>query len=235
MAVGKVDDCLAWLLPRRCVLCLAPSGRHAVCAGCWPELPWLQPGCPGCGVPLSASTPPGSCIRCRRGRQAPLRIRAALAYTWPVDRLVTGAKFHRQLHYAQALGELLAAAVGSVTATDDRPDLLLPVPLHRSRLAERGYNQALEIATPLAAALGLPLAPELCRRVRHTPGQTGLSARARRRNLRGAFALCDTCAGMHIAIVDDVVTTGSTAMALARVLLAAGAARVDVWAAARTL
>ena len=233
--MGKVDDCLAWLLPRRCVLCLAASGRHAVCAGCWPELPWLPPGCPGCGASLPASTPPGSCIRCRRGRKAPLRVRAALAYTWPVDRLVTGAKFHRQLHFACALGELLATAVGSATAVDDRPDLLVPGPLHRSRLIERGYNQALEIATPLAAALGLPLAPQLCTRVRHTPGQTGLSASARRRNLRGAFAVRGTCAGMRIAIVDDVVTTGSTATALARALLAAGAARVEVWAVARTL
>ena len=100
-----------------------------------------------------------------------------------------------QLHFACALGELLATAVGSATAVDDRPDLLVPVPLHRSRLIERGYNQALEIATPLAAALGLPLAPQLCTRVRHTPGQTGLSASARRRNLRGAFAVRGTCAG----------------------------------------
>ncbi|MCC7257195.1 MAG: ComF family protein [Gammaproteobacteria bacterium] len=233
--MAKVDDWLAWLVPRQCVLCQAPSGPRAICAGCWPQLPWLGPACPSCGAWLGPTAPAGRCPRCASGRPVRLRLRAALAYAWPVDRLITGAKFQRRLHFAQALGELLAAAVGPVAAGPDRPDVIVPVPLHRRRLVERGYNQALEIAAPLADALGLPLAPRLCERRRHTPEQTGLSARARRRNLRGAFAVRGRCAGARIALVDDVITTGSTVTALAQALRAAGAAHVEAWAVARTL
>lgn len=211
----KVDDWLDLLLPRRCALCNVRLCAAALCPGCRADLPWLDRG----------EGPQGT------GRP---RVIAALAYEYPVDRLITALKFRRALHYAPALAEVLAAVVAGACAAEARPDLVVPVPLHRRRLVERGYNQALEIARPLARTLGLPLAAGLCRRVRATAGQTGLSAAARRRNLRGAFTATG-CAGATVAVVDDVVTTGSTAAAMAAALRGAGARRVEIWAVARTL
>ena len=235
--MNKVDNWLAWLLPRACVLCHQSSGATSVCDGCRDDLPWLGATCLRCGLPLPAGASPGLCGGCggRRPSQAEARVLAAFSYEYPVDRLVTGAKFHRQLHFARALGELLALALVGSGAAAQPPDLLVPVPLHRQRLLERGYNQAEEIASPVAAALGLALSPRLCQRVRHTPEQTGLSAAQRRRNLRHAFAVRGACAGARVAVIDDVITTGSTAAALAQALRAAGAAEVQVWAVARTL
>jgi ComF family protein len=114
------------------------------------------------------------------------------------------------------------------------PDLLLPVPLHPSRLRKRGYNQALELARPLGRRLGIPVRHDVLRRTRCTGAQTELDAAARVGNVRGAFALASLPAQRHVALVDDVMTTGATLAEAAMVLLAAGMDRVDVWALART-
>jgi len=111
----------------------------------------------------------------------------------------------------------------------------VPVPLHHGRLIERGYNQALEIARPVGEHTGVALATALCERIRPTAEQSGLPASRRRRNLQGAFRVRGTCAGARIVILDDVITTGSTAIALERALRGAGAAEVMIWAVARTL
>lgn len=238
-----IDRGLAWCVPRRCALCHQPSGGNCVCPGCRDDLPWLGPACLYCGLPLPAGAPAGTCGACLGtgegdGHARPYLL-APLAYEYPVDRMVAGAKFHRRLHFARALGELLAdslvTALSASPAVVRRPDLLLPMPLHRRRLAGRGYNQAHELARPVSRALAVPVAPELCERVRHTPEQSGLSAAERRRNLRQAFAVAGHCAGASIAVVDDVITTGSTAAAVSRALYDAGATQVQVWAAARTL
>lgn len=136
---------------------------------------------------------------------------------------------------AQALGEALVHTIKQNLGCRELPELLVPVPLHRRRQAERGYNQALEIARPVAWRLGLALAPTACRRIRATVEQTGLTAAARRRNLRGAFVAGAICAGRSVAVLDDVVTTGSTAAAVAAAVRRAGATQVEVWAAARTM
>ncbi len=114
------------------------------------------------------------------------------------------------------------------------PNLLLPVPLHSQRLKERGYNQALEITRPLARYFHLDISPRLCRRTEATPAQSGLNRKAREKNLRNAFILIGDVTGLHITLVDDVVTTGTTVAELARCLKRGGATRVDVWAVART-
>jgi ComF family protein len=153
---------------------------------------------------------------------------APLAWSFPVDALVSRFKYGGALHYGALLGRLLAAACAG-----RRPDAIVPVPLHRTRLAERGFNQALELARPLARSLGAPLLHDACRRVGATPPQAGLAARQRYRNLRGAFVATTAVQSMRVAIVDDVLTTGSTAASLGCELLAAGAAEVEVWAVAR--
>jgi ComF family protein len=233
--MGKVDELLAWFIPRRCVLCNESGVAAAVCPGCRADLPWLGPACGACGAPLPAGVEAGRCGRCGRRRGARATVFAPLAYLFPVDRMIIGAKFHCQLYHARALGELLAAALDEDGRGRDGCDFLVPVPLHRQRLASRGYNQALEIARPVAARLRLPLLPWCCSRIRPTAEQTGLTSPERRRNLRGAFRASAACRGARIALVDDVITTGSTAADAVRALREAGAADVQVWAAARAV
>lgn len=154
----------------------------------------------------------------------------AFDYAPPVDYMIQRLKFHGELAWARALGGLMASELAR--RVTDPPDVVVPVPLHRRRLAERGYNQALELARPLARALAAPVDVSLCARIRPTREQSALGAGARRANLRGAFAVAGS-APSSIAIVDDVLTTGSTAGALAHVLRQAGAAHVSIWICAR--
>ena len=171
------------------------------------------------------------CGRCLKKPPAFTRGIALYRYAPPADHLVRLAKFHQQPGQARALGRTLATRVLNVS----RPDVIAPVPLHATRLRERGYNQALEIARPVARALHVPLAPRLLARTRPTPPQTGLDRRARERNLRNAFAVVDVSQvrGKIIALIDDVMTSGSTADAAARALKRAGAKSVMVWVVAR--
>jgi ComF family protein len=149
-----------------------------------------------------------------------------------VDHLVSGLKFNGRL----ADGRLLAALLGEhlEAAKVPLPDLLIPVPLHRERLRERGFNQALELARPLGRRFDIPLDLHSIRRQRETAPQSGLERKARRRNLKGAFILTRELEAKHVALVDDVVTTGSTVSELARMLKRGGVQRVDIWALART-
>jgi ComF family protein len=156
---------------------------------------------------------------------------APFLYAHPIDALVKAAKFRQNLHHAAQLGKLLATELQQ--RVDERPDCLIPVPLHRWRLFRRGYNQALELAREVSRKLAVPIDWRCCARIRHTPPQTGLDAKERRRNLQGAFSVREGVSYRHVAIVDDVITTGQTAAELAVALQGAGVERVDVWAAAR--
>jgi ComF family protein len=152
------------------------------------------------------------------------------AYAWPLDALEGRFKFGGSL----AAGRVLSACWMEAGPPPLTPELIMPVPLHTSRLRHRGYNQALELARPLARRYRLPLAHDVLRRVRTTEAQTDLDAGARVANVRAAFAVHRLPAQKHVAIVDDVMTTGATLAECAHVLLAAGVERVDVWALART-
>lgn len=145
--------------------------------------------------------------------------------------LIGGLKFRQQLGNAQLLGKLLAEYLSS--SDFDLPDRLIPVPLHRSRLRQRGYNQALEIARPVARQLSLSIDSRSLRRVRATPPQMELKLGERKRNIRGAFACSDDLMGEHIALLDDVVTSGHTVREIAGVLRKAGAGKITIWSIAR--
>lgn len=144
--------------------------------------------------------------------------------------LITSLKFGAQYKNARLLGLLLA---GCLKQTAERPDCILPVPLHKARYRERGFNQAIEIARTVSKELQIPLDLTSCRRHSNTPHQTTLTAKQRRKNLKNAFSLIKPVQAKHIALLDDVMTTGSTVYELAYLLKKAGVSRVDVWVCAR--
>ena len=214
------------LLGQECLLCGAGSGDALLCAGCAADLPWLGEACPQCAGPSRGGDRCGTCLT------QPPHFDATLAvwrYEFPVDRLVLALKYGRRLALAEALGDALAAQVG------ERPvDAIVPMPLSRRRLAERGFNQAMEIARHAGRRMGLAIAPQLVERVRDTAPQTDLPHDARAANVRGAFACAAPVAGKTLAVVDDVMTTGASLEELARTLKRAGAATVENWVVART-
>lgn len=216
-------------LPERCALC-REKAEYGLCLRCQLLLPWIRAACPRCGVEMPENRLCGMC------QKAPPPFASALIpfhYAEPVDRMIQNLKYYGQLHLAGTLGKMLALAATRREA--DLPDLLVPVPLHLSRLRDRGYNQSLEIAREVGRQLSIPVSHETAERIRATPTQTGLGAAERRRNVRGVFSAGRSVARRSVAIVDDVVTSGSTAGELAKTLLDAGARAASVWAVARTL
>jgi ComF family protein len=201
-----------FLAPLSCVFCgLTSEGKErSICHGCYEDLPWLEP----------RVSPAAGVFDCSL---------AVTRYAFPVDAAIKAFKFSRKLYYAPAFVELLCSAAELMPRDIDA---VLPVPLHWRRRALRGFNQASEIAKPLAAHLQLPLLHGVQRR-KATPFQSGLAARDRVRNLRGAFETTQRLSHAHVLIVDDVITTGATTRALARVLLKSGVAKVSLLAVAR--
>ena len=169
----------------------------------------------------------GACLRHAPAIDAAL---AAFEYRFPLDRLVQRFKFAGDLAVGRWLGEQLALAVAGA----DRPDLLVAPPLSPSRLRERGFNQALELARVVASSHRIPLAIDAVEKVRETPPQPGLGRRERQANMRDALRANGRWPGAHVAIVDDVMTTGATVEAMALLMKAAGARHVSAWVAART-
>jgi len=216
---------LAACLPQRCALCAAASGGTLVCSDCDRALPRLPPACPRCALPTADGAVCGPCAR----RSSPfVRAVAVFAYAFPLDRLLQEFKYAGQLALASWFAEALARQIRAW------PDALVALPLAPERQRARGYNQAGEIARALARHGGVALSNALVR-IRDTTPQANLHGAERVRNMQGAFAARSSLAGLRIAIVDDVMTTGATLRAAAIAARAAGAREVEVWAVARTL
>ena len=224
------------LLPSSCVLCGA-VGADPVCPAC--TLAYAvdtRARCPCCANPVGRQDAGRRCGACLADPPAFDATVAACDYAIPVDRLVLQLKFGSRLALAPWMARRLHQAVAARDSLA-LPDLLCPVPLGPRRLGERGYNQALEVARPLARSLGLALAPRLAHRSTETAAQSGVAPGERRRNVRGAFAVAgghDSLRGRHVGVVDDVMTSGHTLDELAGVLKRAGAARVTNFVFART-
>lgn len=220
------------IYPPTCVLCEAPgeNGRD-LCASCAAGLSYVGHACERCGRPLMPAAG-RICGRCLRKAPPYVAVFAPLRYAAPLDRLIAEYKFRGQLSHAALFGSLIIDVAEAMGRRP--PGLLLPVPLHRKRLHERGYNQALELARPLARHWGARIDPFALVRVRATVAQMQLPAKQRLNNVRGAFVLRD---GVRlpesVAIIDDVMTTGATVSELAMLLRRAGTKRVEVWALAR--
>lgn len=224
---------LDFLLPPRCILCGQPSAAVCICGPCKLELPWTGIHCRQCGLPLTSPQDDicGSCI------QSPppfTRTVCPLRYEFPADRLVQLFKFNRQLACGRILSHLLCEY--ALESESDFPDVLIPVPLHNWRMIKRGFNQAYELGAYISKVLDIPLLATSLRRHRNTQAQSGLSSKQRRKNVRGAFYWHGSKqAGVHVALIDDVMTTGTTVSECARVLTRAGAKQVDVWVTARAI
>lgn len=219
------------LLPERCLLCGMDCNSviPSLCNACHGELPLIQHPCPYCALPL-ASADALACGDCLQRPPPYLRCVSALLYQPPASQLVAHFKYHGQLPVVRALCPLLLDAIGQQPGVD----VLLPVPLHWRRRWQRGFNQAEVIADEVGRALRLPVKTRWLQRRHLTAAQQSLGASARARNLRGAFSASPKVAGCRIALIDDVVTTGSTAAEITRTLLRAGATSVEVWCLART-
>lgn len=221
------------LLPATCAACGALTDeRQPLCAGCAATLEPIRAGCARCGLPL-AGTSAVACLGCAAASPSWQVARAPFVYGGELATAIRRFKLGGRPELARSLGLLLAPSVAALPAA---VDALVPVPLHRRRLAARQYNQASLLARAARAARHAPVR-ELLDRVRDTPSQSKLDAAARRANVRGAFAVApgQSVARLHLVLVDDVMTTGATAAACAGALLDAGAARVDVLTLSRAV
>ena len=221
-----------------CVLCEASVSRTiSLCESCEGDLPVLASACKQCGIPLGeANEHDAVCGEC-------LKIASVIDYTLclyhyqaPLDFLITTLKYKQQLSHAEILGQLLLTRLKQ-EKEDELPDCIIPVPLHKSRLVNRGFNQSLEIARPVAKALKLTIDTKLVDRKRRTSAQTDLNASQRRKNVKNCFEIVTQKAINydHVVIIDDVVTTGSTINELAKQLKRSGVNKVGVWAISRAI
>lgn len=224
-------------LPHFCALC-AQVSPQSLCPACLDRyFTRISTRCRICAENLTGTEHDQLCGACLKKQPAFDRIVTAADYAPPIDQLVQSLKFGSRLALAPLFANLIAKAVSQAENLPP-PNILAPVPLAAKRLAERGFNQALEIARPLSRQLRIPLVPTLITRIRETAPQSLTTLAERRKNIRQAFAVCEPLSsrlqGRHIAIVDDVLTTGQTMGEIARILKQAGAASVSGFVFART-
>lgn len=239
--MSRSPDCLPpptlrrW--PSQCLVCRTWQ-RRALCETCIERFAAPRKRCLRCALPLPGDS--GVCGTCIRHPPPQNRTIAAVDYGFPWDRLVAGLKFRGRIDDAAPLAALLAGAVAAAMQHDRGalPDQVLCVPLAPARLQERGHNQAFELARRVARTFAMKALPDALLRVRDAPAQSQLARADRLANLRGAFVLSPGARphvlNRHVALVDDVMTTGATAAEAAGTLLRSGAAQVSVWVLART-
>lgn len=217
----------SFIQTRSCALCANPS-QTDFCAACDSDLPRIGAACRWCGIPFESGE---LCGHCLTDPPAFARCIAPLRYEAPISHLLGAFKYQSNFSYGRILSGLL---IERLRREPLQIDALAPVPLHWRRRWQRGFNQAELIADDVSRALGVPMQSRWLRRARASAPQQSLDADARRKNLRDAFRCDIAVRGRRIAVIDDVVTTGATANAIAHTALAAGAASVEVWCLART-
>lgn len=225
-----------WLFQTQCLLCQekVKCGKN-ICAACINELPWNDTACQKCAIPLHQLEKEE--IRCGKCLHHPPpfnKAYAAFVYQTPIVQMIGQLKFNQHLIFGSVLSELLTTFLLKNYESDPWPEAIIPVPLHPKRLSERGYNQAIELARPIGKFLDIPIRSDLCERIKQTTTQSTVSEKERRINLRNAFAIESHHHLKHIAIIDDVLTTGSTVMSLSKALQKSGVEKIDIWAIAKT-
>ena len=221
---------LEWVAPPCCLLCrLEVEYRHGLCQGCWAKLPVNEIHCERCALPMAHESLCGHCQRCPPVFDSVI---APLCYQDPIDQMLCALKYHQQLSFARTAAGLITDTVRE--SGEPRPDLLVGVPMTHRAVRKRGLNQAVFLARLIGRQLGIPVKSTLIKKLRETDRQSTLNASKRQRNLKGAFHCKGSLEDKHIALVDDILTTGATANEISKVLKAAGANRVDIWVCART-
>ena len=229
------------LFPACCIACRGRVGHQEsdICSECIDEMPRNEHCCPRCAVPLASDYSNGNhpngviCGRCIKQPPAFDYSYSLFRYEGTIVSLIHQLKFSQKIGHARSLGALLAEDSAEYVKKNGLPDSLLPVPLHRRRLRQRGFNQSAELARLLASRWSCPVMFDEIERGRKTDSQTGLDAKQRKKNIRGAFILASEVTFEHVLIIDDVVTTGSTVNELARLLKKAGVKRVGILSVAR--
>lgn len=218
------------LFPQHCLLCADHSGGDlALCKPCLEDLPWHQAeACPQCALPATDNQ---LCGRCLQAAPAFDATRALFRYDYPLDSMLQHYKYRQQLNLAKTFSALMQEKFRDLPSFDR----IIPMPLHPKRLAERGFNQSLEIARLLAKRLDIPLDLKSCRRIKFAPPQASLPHKARIKNMRGAFECGTSLTDQRVILLDDVMTTGASLHELAATVKAAGASHVECWVIARTL
>ncbi len=224
--------------PRRCLLCdgtarLLP-GLH-ICQACEAELRENHSYCSQCAVPLDGANAIEQpvCGQCLAKAPPFSRSWSPFVYAQPMEWMIQQLKFNAKLAFAPLLAELMIRRLPAAMYKDDRPDVIIPMPLHKTRIRQRGFNQSTLLAQPLAQRLSVKLDPDCCERIRDTEQQTGKNARQRQQNIRGAFKYHPQQHYRHVVIFDDVVTTASTVSELSKTLLAGGVERIEVLSLSR--
>jgi ComF family protein len=219
---------LTHLFPARCILCGNKGVENRdLCAACYVELPRNSPRCYRCASDFDAPhSQTRICPKCFADAPAFDETLAPFVHHRAIRYLIIQLKFHHHYPSARLLGGLLA---DYVKQTAELPDCIIPVPLHKNRYRERGFNQSIEIARVVAKNLSVPLDLKSCQRQRDTAHQVGLSGEERNDNMKNAFSVAPHFRARHVALVDDVMTTGSTVHELAAALKKAGCHRVQVW------
>ncbi len=234
-SAGLVRRLISTVYPPRCVLCNSPGFDDMdICEACYRDLPWTGSACTQCAIPLARHG--GDLLRCGQCLKTPPAFDRSLSlfsYEKEAVTLIRQLKFNEKLAYSRLLGIMLAEAIGKYSI--ELPDVIMPVPLHKKRLKQRGFNQSIELARPVANTFNIPLDIRSVKRKRDTQSQTALHKQQRRNNIRAAFEIVEPLSVQHVAVVDDVVTTTSTVNEMARILKRAGARRVDVWSIARAV
>lgn len=226
---------MSFLFPSTCILCNALSDRKLdLCSACENDLPFLKNCCLRCAQSLpEGQTICGVCLN----NPLPVAVQtfALFNYQAPIKQLLLSLKFNNRLVNAKILGEMLANYLDDKYKNQDKPEVIIPVPLHPARLHERGYNQALELARLVAKKLKIPIDKCSAKRIKNTLAQALLPAKKRTQNIKQGFDI-DKVRVMpykHVAVVDDVITTGNTATELCKTLYRVGINKIDVWCVAK--
>ena len=216
------------LMPAPCLLCGIASQQLPLCTDCIADLPHLGHACSRCAMPIDAGKLCGHCLSQPPEQDYSVSL---FPYLDPVDRLIAAFKYHDKLYLSQLFGTLMSEQLQARKL----PQCLIPIPLYPSRLRQRGYNQSLELAKVLSTQLAIPTSNDYLIRTRNTAPQTSLPFDQRKANIERAFSLQQKTVPDHIALIDDVLTTGHTANAAAKCLRQAGATTIEVWTIARTI
>jgi len=217
-----------------CPLCQETS-QSIVCTSCLESLPAIEHQCFQCGLSLNMVDSSLNALRCGQCVKTPPAFDLCISpyhYALPISQFITQLKFQHKLYYARILADLLMKKIEQ--HAEGLPDCIIPVPLHKKRLRERGFNQALEIARPIAKRYSIKLDISCCSRVISTAPQMDQDKRTRQKNIHNAFEVTTPLKYKHIAIIDDVMTTGHTVNELARILRKQGAERIQIWSPARS-